>query len=282
MAGVSELAALEQRLAHLVAGFDGVAGVVVEDLACTARIAINADEVFPAASSIKIQLLAAALELHAAGEIDLDQVLVVAPEAKVSGSGVLCYLQDHVELSIRDLLTLMIIVSDNTATNMIIDLVSLERAGWFLDRWGLDGTRIARKMQDREAYAADRDNLSTPRDMVRMLRLLYEGEQLAAGVGAECLRILEKPKRGYLAAAVPPGTRVASKPGGMEFVRCDAGLIGLKRRPYAIAIMTKFCALEPHAQERWVSAVARTVYRTMAVVDAANAHGQGIADYNRA
>lgn len=267
---------LERELGRMLDHFPGVAGVVLKDLSGGTSLSLNGDEVFPTASSIKIHLLAAALELQAQGKVDLEERVQVAREKMVLGSGVLAYLDDPVDLSWRDILGLMIMVSDNTATNLVIDLVGYDRMESFCQAWGLRNTRLQRKMQEHRAYAEDRDNLSTPTEMARMMTLIYEERVLSQWAAGECLRILKKPKRSYIAASVSPSVEVAGKPGAMDHVRCDVGLVLLKRRPYILAVMTKLCQLDPADQERWIYEVARAVWGTMSLADRCNAHGQGI------
>ncbi len=271
-------AALERRLRDRVASFSGVAGIHLRDLEGDRVIDINGNEPFPTASSIKIHLLTALFEMEARGEIDLEERVSVGVENSVPGSGVTAYLERPAEISWLDVATLMIIVSDNTATNMVIDRISIDRMRDFTSRWGLSSTTLARKMQDYEAIAADRENVSTPKEMAQMLKLLIDGSRFPEGVAEKCLRILEKPKKGPMAAAMPKDTRFANKPGGMDKVRCDVGIVHLQRRPYIIAVMTKYFGGHPMDQDYWVADTIRQINTAMVNLDGASAHGQGIAE----
>ena len=267
---------LETRLRKRLADFEGVAGLHLRERAGNRIIDINGSEVFPTASSIKINLLAALVELHARGEIDLDERVEVGPDSSVPGSGVIAYLQQSTKICWWDVAILMIIASDNTATNMVIDRVGMERMRDFNARWGLSSTVVDRKMQDYEAIAADRENLSTPKEMVEILSLIGSGEGFSEGVSEMCIEILQKPKKGPMTAALPKGTRVANKPGGMDKVRCDAGIVYLERRPYILAVMTKYFGGDPMDQDYWVADTIRIVHSAMHNLDDASAHGQGI------
>ena len=131
-------------------------------------------------------------------------------------------------------------------------------------------------MQDREAIAESRENVATPDEFVAMMELLYQGKP-TAGVSEKCLSILKKQKGGPLFnRAIPAGTPLANKPGGMEQVRCDTGIVYLERRPYAIAVMTKFALCGPPEQDRFVIDTARTVHETMVMLDSSSKFGQGI------
>jgi len=272
-------AALWQRLEHTVArmvdAFPGVAGVCVKDLTRGNGFAIRGDEDFPTASTIKIHVLTQLLLRAERGEIDLSQMVRLTPEMCVPGSGVITYLEGEVELSWLDVAILMIIVSDNTATNLCIDLAGIDDTNALIKELGLTHTVLRRKMQDQEAVARNEENIATPAECVTMLELLYTGRP-TPGVAERCLSILKKPKKGAFNRAIPATVPLANKPGGMERVRCDAGVVYLPRRPYALAIMTKFALCEPLDQERLIIDMAQTIHETMIVLDTTSDYGQGI------
>lgn len=273
-------AALWQRLEHTVArmvdAFPGVAGVCVKDLTRGNGFAIRGDEDFPTASTIKIHVLTQLLLRAERGEIDLSQMVQLTPEMRVPGSGVITYLEGEVELSWLDVAILMIIVSDNTATNLCIDLAGMDDTNALIKELGLTRTVLRRKMQDQEAVARNEENIATPAECMTMLELLYAGNP-TPGVAERCLSILKKPKKGLLNRAIPATVPLANKPGGMERVRCDAGIVYLPRRPYALAIMTKFALCERIEHEQFIIDVAQTIHQTMVALDTTSDYGQGLA-----
>ena len=266
---------LEDRVGHMVEEFPGVAGVCVKELKRGDGIAIRGDEEFPTASTIKIHILTQLLVRVERGELDLSQKIHVTPEMRVPVGGVLAYLEGEVELSLQDIAILMIIVSDNTATNLCIDLAGIDATNALLRELGLTHTTLRRKMQDHAAYARNEENIATPVECVAMLEQLYRGKPTPK-VAELCLSILKKPKRAPLNRAIPPDVLVANKPGGMERVRCDAGIVYLPRRPYAIAVMTKFGLINVLDHELFIINVARLVHETMVALDTTNEYGQGI------
>ncbi len=267
---------LEAQVSDMVSAFPGVAGVCVKDLDRGDGFSIRGGEVFPTASTIKIHVLTQLLLLAERGKFALNQMVRFLPEMKTPGSGVLTYLDGPVELSALDIAILMIIVSDNAATNLCIDWAGVENTNALLRQLGLVDTTLCRKMQDQEAIAQNRENVATPKECVAMMELLYRGKP-TPGVAEQCLAILKKPKSAPLFnRAIPIGVPIANKPGGMERVRCDSGIVYLEHRPYVLTVMTKFALCEPPEQERFVIDVARTVHETMTMLDSTSEFGQGI------
>lgn len=273
---------LKRRLKAQVDEFPGVAGFCVYDILAQRTLAGNGDVLFPTASTIKIHVLVQLLRRAERGEIDLYEKASLSADVLVGGSGVLVHLdgaQDgSLSLSLLDIANLMIILSDNTATNICID-----RAGGFdavnglLAELGLPQSKLRRKMVDQLSAAQNAENVSTPQELVRLLRLLHEG-QPSAWVAEQTLAILKKPKRAVLNQAVPPEIDVANKPGGVSRVRCDAGLVYLPERPYAVAVMSTFGLCPPPEQEQRLVRMAQTIHETMAALAASNRFGHGVRD----
>lgn len=265
---------LQAELDRRVAAAPSVAAAAVLDLSSGRLVGTDEGVPFPVASTIKIHLLAALGELDAAGELSLSDTVRLDP--KSPGSGVLTYLDDLAELTWRDLATLMIIVSDNTATNLTIERIGIERMEGFLRTWGLEETRLQRKMHDHEAVAEGRENVASARDLLRMLALLHRGTAFAPGVAAWCLDVLGRPKKSPFSATLPATARLANKPGGMERVRCDAGIVDLPNRPFAMVALSTFGTLDQEPAARWVGDVGRAIYDAMVVLDGTSVFGQGI------
>jgi len=231
---------LESRLIPAAQDFQGVMGIGVKDLERGHEFYVNGDEVFPIGSSIKIPILIEFFRKVEAGLIDPEEQLVLQEAHLVGGSGVLQELHPgQVTMPLIDYATLMITVSDNVATNILIDLVGMPYVNETLTTLGLNETRLQRKMIDLEASKAELENVSTPKDMVRLMSLLYEGEHLTPYVRENTLSILKKPKGAAIRASVPDDIAVADKPGGVEGVSCDIGIVMLPRRPYALAVLAK-------------------------------------------
>jgi beta-lactamase class A len=172
------------------------------------------------------------------GTINLADPHWVTSDHQVAGSGILSEIGDHTtQMSVEDLAVLMIVLSDNTATNMLIDLVGMENVTAMMARLGCEHTRLQRRMMDTAASARGEENLSTPADAARLLRLLYEGEFVNREVSDHALAILRKPKTGVVNSVTPPGVVVAFKPGSIPGVETEWALVELEGRPYIITMM---------------------------------------------
>jgi beta-lactamase class A len=234
----------EAGLRSVVDGLDGVMGYAIKDIQTGKTFVLNENEVFPQASSIKIAILFEVFKRAEEGSLKLDERIDLAPDKKVAGSGVLYYMGfPSLSLSVRDLCVLMVVLSDNTATNLLIDRVGLESVNKRLDALGLPATRLRRRMMDLKAAAEGRENVSTPREMMTLLEKIWAGALLKDPLRKALIDILciekESPLRSGV-LAVAEDVPVAEKPGELEAVRCDSGIVLLPDRPYLISVMTTY------------------------------------------
>ncbi len=251
---------LAKQLQQMAADFDGVLGIAVKDLGTGETFFANADAVFPQASSIKIPILLELFHQAQAGTLKLDERVDVKKALMAAGSGVLLHFSDGGSaLSLRDLAVLMIVLSDNTATNIIIDHVGMQNVNDNLRRLGLTQTRLQRIMLDVDAQRASRENLSTPREMVTLLELLDAGKALDPKSTQAALEILKYTKNTALRRSLPAGVALASKPGGIGGVACESGIVYLAGKPYAIAVMTTFDK-DSDAADAAITEISRRVY----------------------
>jgi beta-lactamase class A len=130
-------------------------------------------------------------------------------------------------------------------------------------------------MQDAEAIAAGRENVTTPQDLVATMAALHDGKP-TPNVARRALDVMSKPSSTPFRAAVPSGIRMAHKPGGMPRVRCEAALVFLPNRPYAFSVMCKYAMSDNVEQAAFLSDMARKTHRVFATLDDTNAFGQGL------
>jgi beta-lactamase class A len=257
---------LTDRVAEIVERFDGVMGVAIVDLTDDRTILKNADRVFPTASFIKIAIL---LELYhqdqearagVAGKAKLDDVYTFDPKDLVEDSQIMAGLTPGVtRVTNRDLAQFMVAVSDNAAANILIDRVGRENVNAMLHGLGLAKTMLRRKMMDVAAARRGEENISTPQEIVRLLEAIYKGKALNKELTAAFIKQLSTLKESYIPRELPAGVQVANKPGNLEGVRTDSGVVFVKNRPFAMSVMTAYDRDE-RAAEHAISEIALNAY----------------------
>ena len=232
---------LQEELRAVDHDLDGVMGLAVKDLASGETFFIHGDELMPQASSIKIAVLADLYLQAQQGKLKLTDEYVVRKEDLVSGSEIMLGLTPGVtRLTLRDLATMMVAVSDNSATNVLIGRVGMENVNAMLDSLGLHATRLRRQMMDLKAASEGRENVSTPREMMALLETLYSGKLLNKEMTAAFLKMLSTPKKSSMIDGLPDDAVAANKPGELEAVRNDSGIVLVKNRPYILCVMTTY------------------------------------------
>src|SRR5260370_15310486 len=170
---------LEKSILDVDRSLDGVMGGAIVDLTDGHTYLLHANDVFPQASSIKICVLAELYRQAQQGKLKLTDLYTVKAAGLVQDSDIMGGLTPGVtRITLRDLATMMVAVSDNSATNVLIDRVGMANVNGMLDSLGLTHTRLQRKMMDVKAALAGRENLSTPRDMMTLFADLYHGKVL--------------------------------------------------------------------------------------------------------
>ncbi len=257
----------ESRIDEIAMRFDGVIGIAVVDFT-DGRPALlrNADHVFPTASSIKLAIL---LELYhqdeqaragAKGKATLDDLYTFDPKDLVEDSRVMGGLTAGMtRVTNRDLAQFMVAVSDNTAANVLIDRVGKDNINATLRGLGLTKTMLRRKMMDIAAARRGDENVATPHEMVQLLEAIYKGKILKTESTKELIKQLSTLKPSYISRELPDGVQVANKPGDLEGVRTDSGIVFSPNRPFAISVMTAY-ASDDRAAERAISEIAREAY----------------------
>jgi beta-lactamase class A len=258
---------LETRIRDIADKFDGVMGVAILDLTDGRIFSLNADRVFPTASSIKIAVL---VELYrqdqetrsgAKGKARLDDTYAFNPKDLVEDSRIMAGLTVGVtHVTNRDLAQFMIAVSDNAATNILIDRVGKDNVNATLRALGLSKTMLRRKMIDIVAARRGDENVATPEEMVRLLEAIYKGKVLSKETTAALMKQLSTLKQSYIPRLLPENVQVANKPGELKAVRTDSGIVFAANRPFAICVMTAYDRDE-RAAERAISEVALEAYR---------------------
>lgn len=234
----SKLVAQIEQVAQTL---DGVMGVAIKDLRTGEEILLNAQLTFPTGSSIKIPVLIELFKQAAAGKYALTEQRWVEGKDRTGGSGVLGHFGAHSSsLSWRDLATLMIVLSDNTATNILIEQTGMANVNRTLDELGLSQMRLRRKMIDQAAQARGEENTATPQAAMSLMEKLYRGEVGNRRLSDDVLQVLKLRKNSPIPRLLPASLEIANKPGGIEGVSCDWAIVYVPERPYAIAVMTNY------------------------------------------
>jgi len=259
---------------------DCVMAVAVTDLTSGEQILIHPDEVMPQASSIKIAILAELYRQAQAGKLKLTDEYVVRKEDLVDGSDIMLGLTPGItRITLRDLATMMVAVSDNSATNVLIDRVGMDNVNAMLNSLGLHSTRLRRKMMDLKAAGEGRENVSTAREMSTLLTDIYQGKLLNKELTADYWKMLETgsgdsdSKGSSIVRGLPGDAEVASKPGELEAVRNDSGVVFTKNRPFVISVMTTYDSDEK-AAEAAISRIAARAYSYFDRVGRASDYGR--------
>ncbi|MCI7814510.1 MAG: serine hydrolase [Lachnospiraceae bacterium] len=239
---------LEKRIEAELASYDGMVGIYVNDLKGNV-IDINGEEVFETASSIKAFILACLYEEVEQGRKRLDDMLTCDERYYINGSGLLRSLDMGVTLSVKNTAILMIIVSDNIATNMIIDYLGIDTINHFIKKTGFAHTVLHNPIN----FAIyPQLGSSTPEDYGKFFELLAQGKLVSEHASEEMMeifkkqhynRMLTKDLPQYLLDSEDTGDEelitVASKSGSMDACRIDGGIVSTPYGSYVIVLMHK-------------------------------------------
>lgn len=272
-AKTSALAAgFEQALQRIAGAVDGSVAYLVVDLNTGQRFAQRADEPFPTASTIKIGILYELFAQVEEARLTLDDPRPVPQASRVGGAGILQRLQSPV-ISLRDHARLMIMLSDNTATNVLIDALGANRVNARMHALGAVGYQLRRRMMDTEAAARGDENLATAADLHVVLDALRTGRGLQPASRDAAVAMLREPARAALRLGVPAGVEVAGKSGDLDGVRAEVAWVDLQGRPYTITVMTSFLADEG-AAEQALTDMSATAYRYFSRLARAGVEGR--------
>ena len=217
----------------------GTVCVCVRNIENAFDFSLNDEVRVGSASTIKVPILLEALRQARGGELCLDTQYAVGAEQRCDGSGVLTHLHDGLVVNLRDLLTLMIIVSDNAATNIVMDIVGVDNVNSTLRAFGYTGTTLMRKMYDWDAIARGRDNFVVAREMADLLARIARHDALGGEWDELILTIMGKQMFQDELGLLLPEDVLANKTGQVDGVVNDCGIVTTERFRYAIAVFTQ-------------------------------------------
>jgi beta-lactamase class A len=253
LCGTLSAQSLEDAVRARIAGFPGTVTLFAKNLDTGASFGIRATEPVRTASTIKLPILCTVHDQVAAGKAKWTELLNIRPEDKVSGSGIIgTELSDNVQLPLRDVTNLMMVLSDNSATNMVLERFTADAVNAYLDRIGIKTTRSMRKvrgdgsvLKPAEGWSAAGKlpenqkyglGVSTPRDMVTILEKLDKGEIVSPAASAEILAVMKRCQDGTGVRRKLPDVTIANKTGALDALRSEVALVYSKGGKIAMAI----------------------------------------------
>ena len=229
---------LENTIENIVEESSANISVSFYDLDQGEGFSINGDKRVPSASMIKLLILLKALDECDKGKINLEDTINLDDHDKVDGSGILKELSNNHKFSIRELLTLMIIVSDNTATNILIDLLGMEEINKIGNDLGLEKTSLERKMMDSNAREKGLDNFTSSNEILKLLKMIYDKDFVSEDFSDLALDILLRQKeRQRLKRYLPEDLKIASKSGDLDNLENDGGIFFTENKNYILVVL---------------------------------------------
>ena len=235
-----------ERIAKFESTLDGVLGVAAIDLTTGKTISYHADAVFPTASTIKVPIMIQLFRAVRLGEVKFSDSIPLTVQELVDESPIVEKAAKGVgNISVRELLEGMIQVSDNTATNKLIELLGMAKVNRAMDEFGFLQTRLRRRMIDLAAAARNEENVSTPLEMARIMEMIYRGKAVDESASREMLDVMMLTKAD-VRKVIPAGIRVASKPGSLDGVKCEVAVVFLDKRPFVVSVYSTYLKGDPN------------------------------------
>lgn len=262
---------LKLKIEQHTADAGGIWGIVLEDLDREEVWSLNERESFYAASVIKLPIMATVFDLAEQGELMLGETVTLQREDQVGGAGVLQHMTPGTNLSVYDLLTLMIIQSDNTATNMLIDFVGMEHIRKTMDDLGMKNSVFHHKLMIVPVHFIERNKI-TAADISGLLKKFATGQCTSLHACEQMIKIMKKqqlqngfsiylPKMDSTLVGINPMWQLASKSGSVTGIQHDVGIFFVGNRTMTLTALSRGC--ESLGAQKALAKMGEAVYSYM-------------------
>jgi beta-lactamase class A len=253
---------LRQHIRSEISQFKGEAGIVIKDLGTGWEFADKKDKLFPSASLAKIPLMAACFRASEEGRIKLSRNVALKSSDKLTGSGVLKEMKVGATFSVEELIGLMIYDSDNTASNMLTNIVGIDYLNNSFKAFGLKNTSLSRKIADFSARDNGLENYTTAEDMAFILENIYRKGLIGKDASERCLRILKLSRMNdRIPRYLPAEVTIAHKTGLERGICHDAGIVFTCKGNFLIVVLTKHSNSNSSSSKEFIARIALLVYR---------------------
>ena len=243
-AATTGASALDEEVKSKIAAFKGTVALFAKNLDTGETYAFNADERVRTASTIKIAIMIEAFARVEDGKARWSDELVLTKEKKVSGSGILQEMSDGLHLTLRDGVNLMMLVSDNTATNLVLDVLTTDAVNARMESLGFKQIKILRKVGSGGDSMAGKDpenkrfglGFATPREMIMVMERLERGEIVSKTASKEMIDLMKREQARFAIGRSQWELPMASKYGALDHLRSAVGIIYTKKGKIAMAI----------------------------------------------
>ena len=241
----ASLGILDDRIEAALVGFQGKAWIYAKNLDTGKEYSLRGDEQTRTASTIKLAIMAETFRQVSQGKVKWEDEIELTKEKKQGGSGILFEFSNGTRIDLKTAVNLMIVVSDNTATNLVLDKITTDSVNDFMDTLGLTDIKSMRKIGgggDAKEWAEPHNKLfglgrSSPRQMVKLIEMMERGEIVSKEASAEMIAILKRQQlKDGIGRGVPDTIPVASKSGALDRFRADVGIVYTRRGRIAMAI----------------------------------------------
>ena len=229
----------KKKIEKIISQVEGNVCINFYDLNKNNGFSVNGDKKVLSASMIKLLILAELMKKIFENKFSLSDIITITSSMKTGGDGVLKELNTGHHFTLKELATLMIIVSDNQATNILIDFLGMENINQLGKELDLKETFLGRKMMDAEARKKGYDNYTCADDISLLLKLIYQEKLINKEASQLMLDILLRQQQGErLQRYLPSDIKIAHKCGDLDNLENDGGIIWLGDRAYILVVLT--------------------------------------------